>query len=71
MLNSGPQVKRVNRRCGSLLKRPRRSHESQEDMRKRGMLSPDEWDAAVLTFAEPVGPNNFNRRLQYPSYGVA
>jgi hypothetical protein len=35
-----------------------------------GALSPDEWDAVVLTFAEPVGPNNFNRRLEYPSLGV-
>jgi len=25
--------------------------ESEDDMRKRGMLSPDEWDAVVLTFA--------------------
>jgi hypothetical protein len=44
--------------------------ESKEDMRKRGMLSPDEWDAVVLTFAEPVGPNNFNRKLEYPRYAV-
>jgi hypothetical protein len=36
---------------------------------QEGYAQPDEWDAAVLTFAEPVGPNNFNRRLQYPSLG--
>lgn len=28
--------------------------ESKEDIRKRGLRSPDEWDAVVLTFAEPV-----------------
>jgi hypothetical protein len=28
--------------------------ESKEDMRKRGISSPDEWDAVALTFAEPV-----------------
>lgn len=32
--------------------------ESKEDMKKRGVRSPDEWDAVVLTFAEPVGPKN-------------
>jgi hypothetical protein len=29
--------------------------ESKEDMRKRGVRSPDEWDALALTFAETVG----------------
>lgn len=29
--------------------------ESKEEMRKRGIRSPDEWDALALTFAEPVG----------------
>lgn len=28
--------------------------ERKEDMRRRGVKSPDEWDAVVLTFAEPV-----------------
>lgn len=28
--------------------------ERKEDMRKRGVRSPDEWDAVALTFAEPV-----------------
>jgi hypothetical protein len=28
--------------------------ERKEDMRKRGLRSPDEWDAVALTFAEPV-----------------
>lgn len=28
--------------------------ESKEDMRRRGVRSPDEWDAIALTFAEPV-----------------
>jgi hypothetical protein len=30
--------------------------ESKEDMRKRGVRSPDDWDAVALTFAEPVAP---------------
>lgn len=30
--------------------------ESKEDMRKRKVRSPDEWDAVILTFAEPVRP---------------
>lgn len=28
--------------------------ESKDDIRKRGLKSPDEWDAVALTFAEPV-----------------
>ena len=43
--------------------------ESKEDMRSRGVPSPDEGDAVVLTFTEPHGsafPNskNFNRDLR-------
>jgi hypothetical protein len=30
--------------------------EKKEDMRRRGVPSPDGWDAVVLTFAEPVAP---------------
>lgn len=30
--------------------------ESKEQMKVRGVRSPDEWDAIALTFAEPVGP---------------
>lgn len=29
--------------------------ESKKEMKKRGVRSPDEWDAVALTFAEPVG----------------
>ena len=44
--------------------------ESKEDMRRRGALSPDEWDAVALTFARPVAPNNnFHRKLVYPRIG--
>jgi hypothetical protein len=28
--------------------------EKKEDMRRRGVPRPDEWDAVALTFAEPV-----------------
>lgn len=31
--------------------------ESKDDIRKRGLRSPDEWDAIALTFAEPVMVN--------------
>ena len=31
--------------------------EKKEDMRRRGVPSPDGWDAVALTFAEPVSPN--------------
>lgn len=31
--------------------------ESKDDMKRRGIRSPDEWDSIALTFAEPVGDN--------------
>lgn len=42
--------------------------ESKEDILKRDVRSPDEWDAIALTFAEPVGygkkqPFNMNKRV--------
>ena len=42
-------------------------------MRRRGVPSPDEWDAVALTFAEPVGdagPARFWRKREYPEWGV-
>jgi hypothetical protein len=45
--------------------------EAKKDMRARGALSPDEWDAVALTFAEPAMPANFNRQLEYPEMNVA
>jgi hypothetical protein len=41
--------------------------ESKENMRRRGLSSPDEWDAVALTFAAPVAPAaaNFHRKLVY------
>jgi hypothetical protein len=44
--------------------------ESKADMRKRDVASPDEWDAVALTFAEPVAPASFRRRLEYPNLGI-
>lgn len=46
--------------------------ESKEDMRARGLRSPDEWDAVVLTFAEPVNEQNVNLEalLNYRMPGV-
>jgi hypothetical protein len=40
-------------------------------MRRRGVSSPDEWDAVALTFAEPVAPAGFRRRIEYPPMGSA
>ncbi len=47
--------------------------ESKDDMRRRGVASPDEWDAVALTFAEPVSGRvvNFGRKLEYRNEGVA
>ena len=42
-------------RPGLPLRQPTRLKlERKEDMRRRGALSPDEWDAVALTFARPV-----------------
>jgi len=43
--------------------------ESKQDMRKRGVPSPDEADAVALCFSEPYGApflrsKNFNRNLK-------
>ena len=40
-----------------------------EDMRRRGVPSPDEWDAVALTFAEPVAPAAFRRRSRIRCWG--
>ncbi len=46
--------------------------ESKDQMRQRGVPSPDEWDAVALTFAEPVASDaGFARKLSYPNAGVA
>jgi len=45
--------------------------ERKEDMRRRNVPSPDEWDAVALTFARPVQPSRFNRKLEYPRLGLA
>jgi len=45
--------------------------ESKENMRRRGVPSPDEWDAVALTFAEPVtAVSNFHRKLEYGNAGT-
>ncbi len=51
--------------------------ESKQDMRKRGMPSPDSADAMALTFSEPEGSAiprstliNFNRQILYPDSGA-
>jgi predicted dehydrogenase len=45
--------------------------ESKETMRRRGVPSPDEWDAVALTFAEPVASvTNFHRKLEYGNVGT-
>lgn len=44
--------------------------EKKEDMRRRGVASPDGWDAIALTFAEPVG-DSYGGTLAYPNLGIA
>lgn len=45
--------------------------ESKEDMIKRGIRSPDEWDSIALTFAEPVNDaTGAGRPLVIPSFGA-
>jgi hypothetical protein len=48
--------------------------ESKDDMRKRGMPSPDEGDAVALCFTEAEGSpfpsvTGFSRKIEYPDYG--
>jgi len=48
--------------------------EKKDDMRRRGIPSPDEWDAVALTFAEPVVEARvarFWRKVEYPDLGIA
>ena len=44
--------------------------EKKEDMRRRGVPSPDEWDAVVLTFAEPVAVATMRLRKRDMSWVV-
>ena len=50
--------------------------ELKEDLRRRGMPSPDEGDAVALCFANPLGSPivtrvaNFNRKIEYPKLGI-
>lgn len=44
--------------------------EAKDEMRRRGARSPDEWDAAALTFAETVNePSGEGAALPLPNYG--
>jgi hypothetical protein len=52
--------------------------ESKEDMRRRGVPSPDEGDAVALCFTEPGGSpvprsvaTNFNRKIEFANHGIA
>lgn len=38
--------------------------ESKDEIRKRGLRSPDEWDAVALTFAEPIRPQATGVRIR-------
>jgi hypothetical protein len=44
--------------------------ESKEDMRKRKVSSPDDWDAIALTFAEPVREIIAPRATSKPKAGA-
>jgi hypothetical protein len=50
--------------------------ESKQDLKRRGMPSPDEADAMALCFTEPDGSpfvrkSNFNRPIIYPDFSYA
>src|SRR5262245_40511995 len=49
--------------------------ESKQDMRRRGVPSPDEGDAVALTFSEPGGSpiiksRDFYGKIEYPQLGI-
>jgi hypothetical protein len=49
--------------------------ESKQDLRRRGVPSPDEGDAVALCFSEPRGSpvirsRNFYRKIEYPKTGI-
>ncbi|WP_211260732.1 hypothetical protein [Pseudoxanthomonas dokdonensis] len=44
--------------------------EKKEDMRRRGVKSPDEWDAVALTFSEPVPVESTTRVSGLEDYAV-
>jgi len=49
--------------------------ESKQDMRRRGIPSPDEGDAVALCFSEPAGSpiirgHTFYRSIEYPKLGI-
>lgn len=44
--------------------------ESKDEMKRRGIRSPDEWDAIALTFAEPVADRTKERELEIPQFGI-
>jgi hypothetical protein len=43
--------------------------ERKEDMKKRGLSSPDDGDALALTFAYPVAPSDHTARLSKQGRG--
>lgn len=60
--------------CGPGYKYDSRSRlqlEKKEDMRRRGVRSPDGWDSVALTFSEPVQDSSYSRALNYPNLGTA
>ena len=62
-----PRAKLLKSRCGpgyGYDSNTRLLHEKKDDRRRRGAASPDQWDAAALTFAEPVADRiQWSRRL--------
>ena len=51
----------------------RHSLASKAYLRRRGALSPDDWDAVAHTFAKPgappAAPSRFWRKIEYPKTG--
>jgi hypothetical protein len=45
--------------------------EKKDDMKKRGLGSPDDGDTLALTFAEPLGRRDVERQKRKASFGQA
>jgi hypothetical protein len=44
--------------------------ESKDDMKKRGLRSPDAGDSLALTFAVPVAPREMSKSDRYKRFGA-
>ena len=76
MINPHGRLRRKLDRCVVQYLPRSRAIEAKEDMKKRGMPSPDEGDAVALCISEPNGSpiprtSGFNRKIEYPDNAYA